>query len=194
MALALSACANSGSGLPPLQSPPPEVNSITLGNAGSAAVAGAVGSATEVYSRVALGAVSCWFGKSGPLKKDYIYHAEADAASRGGKAEIVVHERDPTQPNPRGPKAYRINIDPTGEQSATVRAENMKMSAAFAAGMTGDVGRWARGDQGCAGTSTAVGWAPDAAQPDEPVAVKKVPKKSKPKAAQKKPAPKPAVP
>ena len=47
------------------------------------------GSATEIYSRIATGAMGCWFGASGPLKKDYIYHADADAPSRGGKAEIV---------------------------------------------------------------------------------------------------------
>jgi hypothetical protein len=136
--------------------------------------------------------MTCWFGRSGPLKKDYIYHAEADAPSRGGKAEIVVHERDPTQPNPRGAKAYRINIEPAGEGSASVRAENLKMPAAFAAAMAEDVGRWSKGDQGCAGTSTAAGWGP---QPEAPAEASppKPAKKSKVKPAQKKtPANKPA--
>ena len=120
-----------------------------------------VGSATELYARVARGANTCWFGGKGPLKKDYIYHAEADAASRGGKAEITVHARDPAQPNPRGPKAYRINIDPNGE-TATVTTENLKMPDNVALAMTSDVNRWSKGDQGCAGASTAIaaGWAP----------------------------------
>lgn len=123
------------------------------------------GSATELYTRIARGAVGCWFGGSGPLKKDYIYHAEADAPSRGGKAEIVVHVRDPSQPNPRGAKAYRIKIDPKDEGSATITTENLKMSEPVAAAMAADVGRWSRGDQGCEGASTAVGWSSGAAAP-----------------------------
>jgi hypothetical protein len=119
-----------------------------------------VGSATDIYARVAQGAMSCWFGANGPLKKDYIFHANADAPSRGGKAQITIHRRDPTQPNPRGAKAYLVNIDPTGESSATVKAENLKMSNDFASAMTEDVSRWSRGDQGCSGNSTAAGWAP----------------------------------
>jgi len=119
-----------------------------------------VGSATDIYARVAQGAMSCWFGANGPLKKDYIFHANADAPSRGGKAQITIHRRDPTQPNPRGAKAYLVNIDPTGESTATVKAENLKMSDDFASAMTDDVARWSRGDQGCSGNSTAAGWAP----------------------------------
>jgi predicted small secreted protein len=119
-----------------------------------------VGSATDIYARVAQGAMSCWFGANGPLKKDYIFHANADAPSRGGKAQITIHRRVPTQPNPRGAKAYLVNIDPTGESTATVKAENLKMSDDFASAMTDDVARWSRGDQGCSGNSTAAGWAP----------------------------------
>lgn len=118
-----------------------------------------VGSATEVYARVARGANQCWFGADGPLKKDYVYHADADAPSRGGKAEIVLHERDRSKPNPRGPKAYRIKIDPVGE-AATLQTENLKMPEAVATSLAADVGRWSKGEQGCAGTTTAVGWSP----------------------------------
>ena len=96
--------------------------------------------------------MSCWFAVDGPLKKDFIFHATADAPSRGGKAEIVIHQRDPTQPNPRGAKAYLVDIEPTGESTATIKAENLKMTEAFAASMTDDVGRWSKGDQGCVGS------------------------------------------
>jgi hypothetical protein len=122
-----------------------------------------VGSATEVYARVARGANQCWFGADGPLKKDYVYHADADAPSRGGKAEIVLHERDRSKPNPRGPKAYRIKIDPVGEQ-ATLQTENLKMSESMAASLAGDVSRWSKGEHGCVGATTAVGWSPQADQ------------------------------
>jgi hypothetical protein len=139
-----------------------------------------IGSATEVYARVALGANTCWFGGKGPLKKDYIYHAEADAPSRGGKSEITIHNRDPSQPNPRGAKAYKIKIEPAGE-AAALATENIKMPDAFAAAMTADVGRWSKGDQGCYGTSTAAvaGWRPQ--EPPAPASAAKSVKKSKAK-------------
>lgn len=124
-----------------------------------------VGTATEIYSRVARGANSCWFGGSGPLKADYIYHAEADAPSRGGKAEIVIHRRDPSQANPRGVKAFRVNIDPEGE-TAKLKIENLHMPEHQATAMTADVNRWAHGDQGCVGASTVAGWGAQAPPPE----------------------------
>ena len=126
-----------------------------------------VGSATEIYARVARGANTCWFGAAGPLKLSYIYHAEADAPSRGGKSEIIIHARAPGQPNPRGAKAYRINIEPDGD-TAKVKTENLKMPVAMAAAMTADVDRWSKGDQGCHGASTAAGWG--AVAPVDPAA------------------------
>ncbi len=141
----------------------PKMPNLSVASIGSGSgVEKPVGSATEIYARVARGANSCWFVgpgplQGGPLKKDYIYHAEADAPSRGGKAEIVIHQRDLTQPNPRGAKAYRINIDPEGE-AATLRTENLRMPEAMATAMAADVNRWANGDQGCKGASTIAGW------------------------------------
>jgi hypothetical protein len=137
--------------------------------------------------------MACWFAVGGPLKKDYIFHATADAPSRGGKAEVVIHERDPTQPNPRGAKAYVVEIQPTGEASATITTENRKMSDAFATAMTGDISRWSKGEEGCISASTPVGWAP--ALPETaaaaPTAKKIKTKKVKQKAAQAKPAQQP---
>ena len=74
------------------------------------------------------------------------------------------------QPNPRGAKAYRINIDPDGETAATLKTENLKMPDPMAAAMSADVNRWAKGDQGCQGSSTVAGWGA-AAPPPTPVAV-----------------------
>ena len=158
------------------------------------------GSATELYTKVARGAVGCWFGATGPLKKDYIYNAEADAPSRGGKAEITIHNRDASQPNPRGPKAYLIKIDPKDESNATIATENLKMPEPMAEIMAADVNRWSRGDTGCAGTSTAANWSPQvpilapAAAKPAVVKPKSSPMKKKVSAPQGKPAAPPVAP
>ncbi len=179
----LAACASGGGDGPSFSLPTmPSVASIS-----AAADEGPRGSATELYTRIAGGANSCWFAPAGPLKKDYIYHAEADAPSRGGKAEIVIHIRELGQPNPRGPKAFRIGIDPKDETSATVSTENLKMTEPVAAAMNADVERWSRGELGCKGSTTAMGWG---TQPAPPPAV--VPK-SKAAAASQKTVKKPAA-
>jgi hypothetical protein len=166
----LTGCSSAGIEAPTLALPKMPV--LSVASIGSSATDKPVGSATEIYARVARGANTCWFvgpgpGQAGPLKKDYIYHAEADAPSRGGKAEIIIHARDPLNSNPRGAKAYRVNIDPDGE-AATLKTENLKMPEAMSAAMTADVNRWAKGDQGCAGSSTVAGWG--ASQPPAPTA------------------------
>lgn len=178
----LSGCAGSAPQLPTLSLPSaPSVEAASAEGTpprpasapGAAQEAGTVvdqiggqgGSATDIYSRVATGAMKCWFAVGGPLKPDYVYHATAAPPSRGGKAEIVIHRRDPTQANPRGPKAYRVDIDPTGDTSATVRVENMKMTDAFASAMTGDITRWTKGESGCSSSSAVAGWTPSAPQP-----------------------------
>jgi len=181
-AAALSACAGDGG----LQLQPPDAvqNAPSVGSLPRPAAANSIhqsgGSATELYSRIARGAMSCWFAVGGPLKKDYVYHASADAPSRGGKAEILIHQRDTTQPNPRGPKAFQVEIQPTGESSATITTENLKLSDAYARSVTDDVARWAKGEEGCTGSSTAAGWAP--ALPAEPVVAEEKPKMTKHKA------------
>lgn len=177
----LAGCSSDGGGLQgaPLSLPSSEaVAAITPKLA-----AQPVGSATDVYARIASGANACWFGPGGPLKKDYISHAEADAPSRGGggKAEIVVHDRDQSQPNPRGRKAYKVKIEPTGDTSASVTTENLHMSEAFAAAMSDDVGRWSKGESGCAGSSAVTGWG--VTREPEPSPPADVKKKSKSKVA-----------
>jgi hypothetical protein len=151
-------------------------------------IGGEGGSATDIYSRIATGAMKCWFAVGGPLKPEYVYHATAAPASRGGKAQIVIHRRDPTQPNPRGPKAYLVDIDPTGDASATVKTENLKMTSAFAAAMTADITRWTKGGDGCSSSSAVAGWTPAAPQPaaeTTPASKPKTAKKAKPKAKNK---------
>lgn len=128
--------------------------------------------------------MKCWFAVGGPLKKDYVYHAAADPASRGGKAKITIHQRDPTQPNPRGVRSYTVAILPSGGSSATVKAENLKMPSAFAAAMTNDVTRWTKGETGCVQAPGVAGWIPGSHEADASVshAVKTKTKKGKTKA------------
>ena len=205
-AAALSGCAGGAPQLPTLSLPSaPSVEAASQAAAtpppsapGAAQQTGSVvdqtggqgGSATDIYSRVATGAMKCWFAVGGPLKSDYVYHATAAPPSRGGKAQIVIHRRDATQPNPRGPKAYLVDIDPTGDASATVRTENLKMTDAFATAMTGDITRWTKGGDGCNPSSAVAGWTPAAPQPiaeatpaTKPKTAKKAKAKPKDKAA-----------
>lgn len=107
-----------------------------------------VGSPTEVYARVARGAMACWFGTAGPLKANYVYHAEAEPASKGGKSEIVIHERDRNSENPRGLRAFRVAIAPK-DASAAVDIEILKLPDPLAKSMQQDVRRWAAGAIGC---------------------------------------------
>jgi len=152
-------------------SPPslPSLSEIT----GTVSEAPVVGAPTEVYSRVARGAMACWFGTSGPLKANYVYHAEAEPAGQGGKAEILIHERDRSKDTQKGDKAFRVGIAKDGEGTA-LAVENMKLPDAMAKSMEADVRRWGAGSIGCAAGDK--GWelrppeAEDAAKPKKPKA------------------------
>lgn len=130
-----------------------------------------VGAPTDVYSRIAAGAMSCWFGPAGPLKAGYIYHADADSPSRGGKAEIVVHERDRIGKDPRGARALRVDIAPEGD-SARVLVENLRLPPDLGNSLKHDVDRWAGGAAGCAPMAEPRAWTaatPAPAVPAKPV-------------------------
>jgi hypothetical protein len=137
-----------------------------------------VGSPTEVYERIARGAISCWFGTNGPLKANYVYHAEAEPAGRGGKAEIVIHERDrrPTE-NPKGLRAYRVAITPEDGQTTLV-FENLNLPEPVAKAMEADARRWGTGALGCADMDRG-GWSENKADPTQPA--KDAKKTSRPK-------------
>lgn len=126
--------------------------------------------ATELYTRIARGALICWFGRDGPLKRDYVYHADAEPPSRGGGADIVVHVRDLAAPSPRGLRAFRVVITPDGAAS-NFAVENLKMPEPVATRMTRDVARWAQDEAGCGDSVPLGGWgaqaAPAAVQPPQ---------------------------
>jgi len=130
-----------------------------------------VGSPTEVYERIARGALTCWFGAVGPLKAEYVYHAEADPPAKGGKAQITIHERDRLSANPKGLRAYGIAIMPENG-TTTLVFENLKMPEAMAKGMEADARRWGEGGLGCA-EAEAGGWSENKPPPSPPQAGKK---------------------
>lgn len=123
-----------------------------------------IGSPTDVYTNVARGALTCWFGAKGPLKGQYIYHGEADPPSKGGRAVIVIHLFDPAAPSPRGLRAYQIVIaqESSDVERTAVVAENLKLPEPLASRMADDVRRWAAAETGCGEQPTAASWAPGA--------------------------------
>jgi hypothetical protein len=153
--LLVSGC--SGASPPALPTLPEIIEALSVSEAE------VVGPPTEVYARVARGAMACWFGASGPLKVDYVYHAEAQPVAQGGKSEIIIHERDRSSDNPRGLKAFRISITPKGD-TATLTVENLKLAEPQAKSMEKDVRRWAAGAIGCSVANRD--WAPEGPEPE----------------------------
>jgi hypothetical protein len=119
----------------------------------------------EIYTRIARGAMSCWFGSFGPLKGTHIFNAEVAPPSENAGAEIVIHERDPAAPSPRALRAYRIDIKRAPE-GTFVAVENLKLREPLAAAMQEDVKRWAGGATGCS-SSVPEAWGARPAQPSE---------------------------
>lgn len=134
----------------------------------------AVGTPTEVYTRIARGALTCWFGAAGPLKAQYIYHAEAAPPSKGGHSQIEIFVRDPTAADPRSQRAYRIAILPSGDSAAKVEIENLKIPEPLSTRMSADVARWSADEGGCGDDAVTVGWSAEP-QPPGPEPGKKKP-------------------
>jgi hypothetical protein len=108
----------------------------------------AAGTPTEVYALIARRILRCWFGADGPLKATHIFHADAASPSAGGKADIVLQERDPAFSDRRGPRAFRIAI--TGDAAGVrVGISNLKIAEPLAGLMVRDAETWARGGEGC---------------------------------------------
>lgn len=116
---------------------------------------------TEVYTRVARGVLSCWFGAAGPLKAAYIYHAEAEPASKGGASEIKIMTRDAAADDPRALRAYRIVFAPS-ENKTRIEIENVRISEPLATRLRLDVKRWSADEAGCEDPVTA-GWSAEEA-------------------------------
>ena len=121
-----------------------------------------VGSATEVYERIGRGAMACWFGANGSLKATHIYDATAEPENKGGRAEILIREREAQGESPRGVKAFRILITPSTSEETMVLAENLKLPEAAAEGMKKSVAAWSIGNQGCDPDAVKGAWQPEA--------------------------------
>lgn len=135
------------------------------------------GTPTEVYTSIARGALTCWFGAAGPLKGPYIYHAQADPPSKGGRSEIVIRSRDETASDPRSLRAFRVAIFP-GAERTQVEVENFTVPAPLADRLKADTARWARGQEGCGEAPMTAGWS--ATEADKAKAAKKAGTKAKP--------------
>ena len=102
----------------------------------------------EIYSRIARGALRCWFGTEGSLKKTHVFHADVAPAATNGGADIALYERDKSGQTPHAIRAYRIAIARSGEGSS-VQSENYRMPDSVAHDMGADIGRWGQGQEGC---------------------------------------------
>ena len=172
LAAGLAGCAGSGLSLPAL----PKPEEIAAEEATPAPASAepvlvpshrVVGSPTEVYTRLARGVLTCWFGADGPLKAAYIYHAQADPASKGGKAQIRIMTRDHEASDPRALRAYLIAISP-GDGTTKVEVENRRLPQHLAGPLKSDIDRWVTGEDGCGEGPLTAGWNADpAASPEE---------------------------
>ena len=166
--LVLASCSNglapAGAELPAVGALPDLPSLSSLPSLASLTQRPVVGSPTEVYTRIAHGAVTCWFGASGPLKGRHIYHAQAEPASKGGQAEIVIFVRDKTAADPRSLRAFRVIITPI-DTTAKIEVENSTIVEPLATRLRSDVDRWAAGEESCGQNPVTEGWsARDAAK------------------------------
>ncbi len=106
------------------------------------------GTPADVYGLIASGAMSCWFAPTGQLKKTHVFHADAEPPTKGGAAEIAVHERDLANGQTWGSRVFKIALKPSGEQTE-LAVENLKLPKAVADAMRDDVFDWAQGGKGC---------------------------------------------
>lgn len=115
---------------------------------------------------VARGALGCWFAANGPLKATHVFHADAAPPSRGGRAEIVLHERDASLSDQRGARAFRVGFE-SNAAGVRVNVAVIKLASALAELMVRDVEVWAKGGAGCQAQAFSP---PQAAAPLQPAA------------------------
>ncbi len=115
------------------------------------------GTPTQIYTRIARGAVTCWFGAHGSLKATHVYSAVAKPPSQGGQARILIHKKDTSLRDKRGMRAYAIDIVPDGK-TAKLEIQNAQMGEPRGTNMANDARRWAAGQEGCVAKPVAVGW------------------------------------
>ncbi len=108
----------------------------------------APGDPTTTYTQIARAIHACWFGAGGPLANTHVFRAEAQSPTKGGQAEIIIHERDVAFTDQRGPQALRIAVEnAAGLSRVTVKV--LKLPPGYGEPMTRDVEEWAKGGAGC---------------------------------------------
>jgi len=106
------------------------------------------GEPVAIYTLVARGIHACWFGAGGPLRNTHVFRAEAQSQTKGGEAEITIHERDLAQADQRGQQAVRIAFE-NAAGLVRVAIAVTKVPPGFGEPMVRDVGAWAKGQAGC---------------------------------------------
>jgi len=142
----------------------------------------AEGSPTEVYTRIAHGAVRCWLAPGGALAGTHIFHADAESPAKGGSAEIVIHEREVAAPRPWGRKVFRIALA-AADTKTSLAVENLALPDPLVAQMKADIHAWSAGQPSCTAGEGGTGMRKDPPPPAAPA----------PKVAKAKPKPKPAL-
>ena len=127
----------------------------------------------DLYAKIARGALSCWFGPNGSLKKTHVFHADVAPEHKGGEVDIALHERDPAAPTPRALRAFKISITKSANGSH-MATQNVKFPEHVAKDMRADLARWATGDATCSVMGTG-GWGA-AAGPEKAAAPAGTPK------------------
>ena len=129
-----------------------------------------VGAPTEIYTRIARGILSCWFGPGGPMKPTYIYHADAEPPSKVGASVISIHLRDREATDPRSIRAWKLAVVPAPE-GTTIDIENFKLPPEIAEPLTRDARRWAAGEEECGDGAASAAAAKSGQVPAAPAAV-----------------------
>ncbi|MEO1544048.1 MAG: hypothetical protein AAFR75_08530 [Pseudomonadota bacterium] len=116
-----------------------------------------VGSATDVYARVARGVLTCWLGPNGELKNTHLFHAVSQPERMGGLSQIAIYQRQKAKSRKRGAKAATITIEPFGG-SANVSFENLRLDDKLADRFNANVHSWAAANEGCEPKGIKEGW------------------------------------
>jgi hypothetical protein len=159
MGLLLVAGGCSSNGLPNLGSGTGQIETSAAGSSAasptqshSAPIATATtvsGEPVAIYTLVARGIHACWFGAAGPLRNTHVFRAEAQSQTKGGEAEIIIHERDLAQADQRGQQAIRISFE-NAAGLVRVAITVMKVPPGYGEPLARDVAVWAKGQAGCA--------------------------------------------
>ncbi len=150
LAAGLGACASGGAPSSLLTSPQGTLTTaslpsvVTFGNSPTLS-----GSVTDVYSRIAGRALTCWFSTDGPLKASHVFSAEAPPPSTGTAAEITIFEKDIGAANPRGSRAYRMSLTRESDDATRLTLQAGKLPTDLAQAMEQDVLAWGQSRDSC---------------------------------------------